>query len=160
MDPVFLLPATAWRELAVPVRRSKPYLLVYDFDGSPAIRSAAEQLAAAYGCEIVTVLKLSYGTPDAADAGPDGFLGWLAGAEYVLSNSFHATAFSLILHRPFMTYGRQEKLNSRMRDLMEIAGLSGRKRADEPADWDSVDERLKLRIAASEAYLSRVLHES
>lgn len=29
---------------------------------------------------------------------------------------------------------------------MEIAGLSGRKRADEPADWDSVDERLKLRI--------------
>ena len=78
----------------------------------------------------------------------------------MLSNSFHATAFSLVLHRPFMTYGRQEKLNSRMRDLMEIAGLSGRKRADEPADWDSVDERLKLRIAASEAYLSRVLHES
>ena len=120
----------------------------------------AEQLAAAHGCEIVTVLKLPYGTPDAADAGPDGFLGWLAGAEYVLSNSFHATAFSLILHRPFMTYGRQEKLNSRMRDLMEIAGLPGRKRADEPTDWDSVDERLKLRIAASEAYLSRVLHES
>ena len=160
MDPVFLLPAAAWRELVVPVRRSQPYLLVYDFDGSPAIRAAAEQLAAAHGCEIVTVLKLPYGTPDAADAGPDGFLGWLAGAEYVLSNSFHATAFSLILHRPFMTYGRQEKLNSRMRDLMEIAGLSGRKRADEPADWDSMDERLKLRIAASEAYLSRVLHES
>ena len=43
---------------------------------------------------------------------------------------------------------------------MEIAGLPGRKRADEPADWDRVDERLKLRIAASEAYLSRVLHES
>ena len=49
MDPVFLLPATAWRELAVPVRRSKPYLLVYDFDGSPAIRAAAEQLAALAG---------------------------------------------------------------------------------------------------------------
>ena len=32
----------------------------------------AEQLAAAHGCEIVTVLKLPYGTPDAADAGPDG----------------------------------------------------------------------------------------
>ena len=146
-----------WR---FPSGGASPYLLVYDFDGSPAIRSAAEQLAAAYGCEIVTVLKLPYGTPDAADAVPDGFLGWLAGAEYVLSNSFHATAFSPILHRPFMTYGRQEKLNSRMRDPMEIAGLSGRKRADEPADWDSVDERLKLWIAASEAYLSRVLHES
>ncbi len=160
LDPVFLLPAAAWREMAVPVRRKKPYLLVYDFDGSPAVRAAAEELAAAHGCEIVTVLKLPYGTPAAAATGPDGFLGWLAGAEYVLSNSFHATAFSLILHRPFMTYGRQEKLNSRMRDLMEIAGLSDRKRADEPIDWNSVDERLKPRIAASEAYLDRVLHES
>ena len=160
MDPVFLLPETAWRELAVPVRRRRPYVLVYDFDGSPTIRTAAEALAASHGCDIVTVLRLPYGMPEAGTAGPDGFLGWLAGAEYVLSNSFHATAFSLILHRPFMTYGRQEKLNSRMRDLMETAGLSERTCADEPMDWHGVDERLKAAVSASEAYLNRVLHGS
>lgn len=160
MDPVFLLPAEEWRRLAVSPAWRRPYILVYDFDSSPIVRAAAEELATAHGCEIVTVLKLPYGVPAAASAGPDGFLGWLAGAEYVISNSFHATAFSLILHRPFMTYGRQEKLNSRMRDLMEIAGLAGRRRADEAIDWNGVDERLKCRIDASEAYLGRVLRES
>lgn len=156
-DPVFLLSCEEWSELAVPVKRQRPYILVYDFDGAPIIRRAAEQLAEAYGCEIVTILKLPYGTPAAAKAGPDEFLGWLAGAEYVLSNSFHATAFSLILHRPFMTYGRQEKLNSRMRDLMTLVGLECRTRADEPIDWSTVDDKLQPLIAGSVAYLNEVV---
>lgn len=157
VDPVFLLSREEWSEVAVPVKRKKPYILVYDFDGSPIMRRAAEELAAAHDCEIVTLLKLDYGTPAAAHAGPDEFLGWLAGAEYVLSNSLHATAFSLIFRRPFMTYGRRETLNSRMRDLLTMAGLEARQRADEPIDWKSVEERLEPLISDSKAYLRRVL---
>lgn len=157
VDPVFLLSREEWSELAVPVKRKRPYILVYDFDGSPVMRRAAEELAAVHGCEIVTLLKLDYGTPAAAHAGPDEFLGWLAGAEYVLSNSLHATAFSLIFRRPFMTYGRRETLNSRMRDLLTMVGLEARQRADAPINWENVEERLEPVISDSMAYLRRVL---
>ena len=34
-------------------------------------------------------------------AGPAEFLQWIAGAKCVVTNSFHATAFSIILNTPF-----------------------------------------------------------
>ena len=70
---------------------------------------------------------------------------------------FHATAFSLIFHRPFMTFDRKENLNARMRDLMCLAGLDGRAAADEPVDWQAVQLRLDGKIAESKAFIDEVL---
>ena len=75
----------------------------------------------------------------------------------MLSNSFHATAFSLIFQRPFLTFDRTENLNARMRDLLALAGLEARGEADEKIDWATVQARLDEKIAASKAFIDEVL---
>ena len=156
LDPVFLLDASTWRNMASE-RPSYPYLLVYDFDGNKQIEQEAKRLAAQHKLKIVTLQKLPYADRCIRDAGPREFLSLVDGASFVLSNSFHATAFSLIFQRPFMVYDRCENINTRMRDLMVTAGLSHRSSADAPIDWTTVQMRLDKEITASKAYIDSVL---
>lgn len=157
MDPVFLLPKAAWKEIAVAPEAAKPYVLVYDFDGSDAVQCAAKRLAEKYGWQIRSIGKHSYADCCDAAVGPREFLGLVAGAQCVLSNSFHATAFSLIFQRPFLTFDRKENLNARMRDLLALAGLENRREADEEIDWTAVQARLDVQIAASKTFIDEVL---
>ena len=159
LDPVFLLPAETWRTLAIMPEEDAPYMLVYDFDGSGEIERAAKELAEKNGWQIRSLQKLPYADRCDTETGPREFLGLIAGAQCVLSNSFHATAFSLIFQRPFMTFDRKENLNARMRDLVRLAGLESHNGAEEPIDWAAVQIRLDREIAASKAYIDEVLKE-
>lgn len=157
MDPVFLLPREAWAQLAAAPKTGKPYVLVYDFDGSDAVKYTAKRLAEKYGWQIRSVGKAAYADHCDTAVGPREFLGLIAEAQCVLSNSFHATAFSLIFQRPFMTFDRKENLNARMRDLLALVGLKDRKEAEEKIDWVTVQTRLDRQIAASKAFIDEVL---
>ena len=53
------------------------------------------------------------------------FLGYMRNAEYVVSNSFHATVFSIIYHKRFCTF-KTEKSYSRMVGLLNALGLENR----------------------------------
>lgn len=156
LDPVFLLSADEWRKIAAE-KPMPPYILVYDFDGNAQIEQEAKRLAAQYSLKIAALQKLPYADICLTNAGPQEFVSLIADASYVLSNSFHATAFSLIFHRPFMVYDRKEHINTRMRDLLALVGLSGRQHADELIDWAAVQARLDQEIAASKAYITAVL---
>ena len=59
------------------------------------------------------------------DAGPKEFLGLFKYANYVVTTSFHGTAFSLIFEKPFYTLIKNYK-SQRMTDLLEMVGLSDR----------------------------------
>lgn len=157
-DPVFLLDAEIWRALAAK-KPTEPYILVYDFDGSPQIEQEARRLSSKYGWKIVAMQKLSYADRCMSDAGPREFLSLVDGAAYVLSNSFHATAFSLIFQRPFLVFDRKENINTRMHDLIESVGLSQRTHADDPIDWRAVQARLREKICDAKAYIAAVLQE-
>lgn len=157
LDPVFLLPAETWRELAAMPEEGEPYVLVYDFDGSGEIERAAKDLARKNDWQIRSLQRLPYADHCDTTAGPREFLGLIAKAQCVLSNSFHATAFSLIFQRPFLTFDRTENLNARMRDLLALAGLEARGEADEKIDWATVQARLDEKIAASKAFIDEVL---
>lgn len=51
-------------------------------------------------------------------------MGWFANAEYVLTNSFHGTAFSIIFNRKFKVELETKKnFNIRSRDLLLNCGL-------------------------------------
>ena len=55
----------------------------------------------------------------AIDAGPREFLSWIAHAAFVVTNSFHATAFSAIFEVPYATVSHSTR-NARMESLLEI----------------------------------------
>lgn len=163
LDPVFLLDREQWEVMAETLAEcKKPYLLVYDFDNSAAIRKLAERLAAEHGWAIYSIFDLPYAERCFSLCGPEAFLGLIRGAAFVLSNSFHATAFSVIFRREFAVVERTEKINTRMRDLTALLGLSDHMvSADaEPAlstDWAAAASRLSGEITRSKAYLDKVL---
>ena len=97
---------------------------------------------------------------------------WLAGiarSSFVLSDSFHGTAFALLFHRPFavrLFRGADEGMNERLRSLLDLVGLPERAFCDDelprlpslldrPVDWAAVDRRLAAARADSLAFLER-----
>ncbi len=137
-DPVFLLDREEWKRLAV-YPEEKDYILVYDFDNNPTVAAIAKALSVQTGKPIVSVFPMFDADELWDDLGPREFLGAIKNASVVISNSFHATAFSLIFNKEFYVVERREGINARMRDLLSEVGLSERMVADVPPkafiDW-------------------------
>ena len=165
LDPVFLLDRAQWEAMAEkPERCEKPYLLVYDFDNSPAVRKLAERIAAERGLHIYSVFNLPYAERCFPLCGPEAFLGLMQNAAFVLSNSFHATAFSVIFEKEFAVVERTEKINTRMRDFTAMLGLSDHMVTTETeipvgTDWTAVYRCLKNEIDHAKAYIDEVLRD-
>ena len=123
LDPVFLVEPAYWETFVKPF--TARYIFVYDFDTNATLREFALQQAKARGLQIYTVNNnIRYADKNFYLHGPDVFLSLVHGAELVLTNSFHAVAFSLIFQKPFMVFNRAEKINTRMRDLLASLDLS------------------------------------
>tara|TARA_R110002167_G_scaffold149980_4_gene343565 strand:- start:3490 stop:4605 length:1116 start_codon:yes stop_codon:yes gene_type:complete len=125
LDPVFLLKSEHWDSLITIKKESEKYIFVYDFDSNPFIQSMAENYKKKYGLKIITVNQLiKYADKNYFLEGPEKFLALVKNAEFVISNSFHAVAFSIIFKKDFVVFNRQDKINTRMRDLLASINLS------------------------------------
>ncbi len=165
MDPVFLLSAAQWREVAVSPALNEPYILCYLLGESRAHRRIAQQVARAMGCKLIVFPYINGNTFRFCDAsfgdirdmtsGPREFLGLIDGAAAVITDSFHATAFSLIFSKPFCALPRYKKAagpsNGRITDLLDAVGLQHhlsedpviiRQLLEAPVDWEGVHNRL------------------
>lgn len=148
MDPVFLLPASHWEQIAdewynnaIPKeKRSMPqgeqYILVQDFMRDDAIRRTAQRIARLTGWRIwqVSPYRLGYADRSFRTAGPEQFLWLIRNARCVVSNSFHVTAFSLIFGRDAFVVNRSDGLNNRMADILGRLDLKNRLVNDETPD--------------------------
>lgn len=158
VDPVFLLPKEAWEKLAVQPSM-QDYILVYDFDNNPKIKEIAQAISRKAGRKIVSLFPVDWADELWADAGPCEFLGAIQNAGIVLSNSFHATAFSLIFGKDFYVVNRTEGINARMKDLVGDLGLADRLICAVPTaitaiDYPNVVPLLEKKIIASKDYLT------
>ena len=133
--------------------------MVYDFDSNPQVREIAQHISCQTGKKIVSLFPSDWADATWAEVGPLEFLGAVLNADIVLSNSFHATAFSLIFQKDFYVINRTEHINTRMQDLVGDLGLSDRLISVPPEEIVPVDyavavPRLEQKIAASKAYLT------
>lgn len=128
-DPVFLIDADEWiSQIATRDGEGEKYVLVYDFECNKEIQSVAQKIARAKGLKIFSIGPwfLRYADRCYLHAGPDAFVSLVKNADCVLSNSFHATAFSFIFHRDVFVVKRADGLNTRMQDLLRRFGLQER----------------------------------
>ena len=94
---------------------------------------------------------------NAYGATPGEFLGYIKNAECVITNSFHATVFSILYQKKFCTYKTKYSF-PRMLDLLENLGLSSRIfdenfRMESSIDYQAVQARLYHMREESVAYL-------
>ncbi len=123
LDPVFLLSEKHWRSRFVH-QIDDDFILVYDFDSNPKIKEMALELKKLKGYKIYTVNdNIDYADCNFWLKGPETFLSLISQSKINLTNSFHAVAFSLIFKKQFVVVNRTEKINTRMRDLLELVGL-------------------------------------
>ena len=150
-DPVFLLTGEEWKKnLDISKKSDKRYIFVYALYGSKTLFEAAEKLAREKSCKLYIVTKLNRLSVNAdkiiRDASPEEYIGLIANAEYVLCDSFHGTAFSLILKKQFYTV-LPPKAPERITDLLSSDELKARI-IDDPsaADGRELDTSFSLQV--------------
>ena len=97
------------------------YVLVYDFYNDGRIRKIAQKIAREKKLKIHAIcpMKIPYANKNYVCSRPETFVSLIKNASYVVSNSFHGTAFAMIYGKPFEVVDRPDGLNVRMHDLLE-----------------------------------------
>lgn len=100
------------------------------------------------------------------NAGPIDFISYISYADIIITNSFHCSAFSLIMQRQFFVVPRShQKVNSRMMDLLDYVNAKDHYvtsienvSASKYIDYTIVQEQLENLIKKSREYINKVLN--
>ncbi len=172
LDPVFLTTQSNWLRLAAkPVK--KDYILFFKMGYSKTAEPAlefAKKLSEETGDELLMLWDqetwFKYrDVKHIGAAGPAEFLQWIAGAKCVVTNSFHATAFSIILNTPFYVETEIERKDRVLNILnifkLEKCGLVKGKSANglniPKIEWNVVNLLLDNERHRSLDYIDRIL---
>lgn len=174
LDPVFLLSAADWHEIVQEPHIKTPYIFCYLLGSNKEQHERAIKIAKENSCKLVTIPYLNgynqlddnFGDIQISAASPQEFLGLIENAAGVVTDSFHATAFSVIFNRPFWTLSRfknQGKTNNnhRVTDILEQSGLLNRyenssNKLSTP-DYSSANKILKVQADKSYEFLKAAL---
>lgn len=169
VDPTLLLEKEDFDALRKPTRFKEPYLLVHIIGKDRNVKSIARMMSEKLGLRIVqNRMKKQYADEMGSfgDAGPEEFIGLIEGAAFVVTNSFHATLFSIIYERNFITVPHRT-YPERMTYLLEQTGLSDHLIADASLlpedfsmpmpDYGRVKARLAKEQEASRSFLKNCL---
>lgn len=140
LDPTLLLSVEQWDELAEQPKEDQPYLFCYFLGYSAKMRRTVRGLARRLGLRLVTVphmqgaskrfyiSDIGFGDQQVYDMSPAEFIGYIRGAALVATDSFHATIFSLLYQKQFLTFGRREhsEMKRRFDALLPLFGCEDR----------------------------------
>lgn len=163
-DPTLLLDRFEWSEEIKDskVETSAPYIFCYFLGANQEARKAANVLKDKTGCKIVAIRHMDefveadefFGDDAPYNVDPNDFVKYIKDASYVLTDSFHCTAFSIQFQKKFMTFyrfaiGLKGGRNSRIDSLFNILDVPREHiyqgdimKIENPIDWTMVDERL------------------
>lgn len=162
VDPVFLISPSEWNETTIKPSRKysfakSGYILLYDFINDEKVGTFAKDCSKHTGLPIVAINDCrhnSYAMHNINNAGPLEFVQLIRNADIVISNSFHATAFSCIFGKDFYTFPLSTQQNSsRMTDLMAQLGVIDRFNPTGMSQSKCNMQLLKEQIAHSKAFL-------
>jgi exopolysaccharide biosynthesis predicted pyruvyltransferase EpsI len=154
-----------WLEVASHKYDLKNYLLVYNLNSlNTEIKRCAQTVAKEKNLKIVSVEeygKITYADVRITDAGPSEFVELFSKASFVVTNSFHATAFSLLFNVPFFSIIKN-KTASRINDVLEMVDLKDRMNPETvsevaPICWTRVNDCLSRNRNKSVDFLENSL---
>lgn len=132
IDPTFLLENHQYDELMCSeTLETEPFIFTYTMPdvSQHKVYNAAHILSEATGLKIIDAsgqpTKVNKKIADNRLCGPDEFLWYMRHADYVLTNSFHGTAFSVIMDKQFFAIPHS-KTGNRVTELLKKVGLESR----------------------------------
>ncbi|MBO4718400.1 MAG: polysaccharide pyruvyl transferase family protein [Prevotella sp.] len=181
MDPVFAFDKEQWKEM-IPEEKvyDEPYIFCYFLGANSKYRDLVREFAKQKKMKVVFLKFLdqyvecdeNFGDITPFDVDPNKFLNIIRGAEYVITDSFHGCAFSIINQKRFVVLNRYSSIsgaskNSRIDTVCENLGLEKRRVnadsditsfIDKPIAWTEVHEKLDVYRNRMWSYLKEALN--
>lgn len=164
LDPTFLLSPSDYFKYAAPPIEEAPYVFIYMLGG---------EISVSIHDIITTCKKKGYKIKYVESQGREEpeeklyptieeWLGLIQHASFVVTNSFHGMALSIINRKPFVVFpliGLMKGMNGRIFDLASKMGLSNRIFSDTlDVLWESVDwSRAEKEIEVNKSLMSEKL---
>lgn len=155
LDPTLLISKEEWIEASNMPYKEEGYIVCYQIAHSPSLAKFAEELAEKTGKKIISIqgsLRQRFNAKYIWNAGPSEYVGLIQNADYVVTNSFHGTAFSINLNKKFFTelLPSFEKTSSRLENILDTFDLRSRQIVDgkndnmlADIDYDTVNKKLE-----------------
>lgn len=183
LDPTLLFSELEWSEI-IPEKRiiKEKYIFCYFLGVNKNHREMASLIKEKYGYKIVALQHLDeyvnkdnlYADITPYDIGPGEFINLIKNAEYICTDSFHGTCFSILNHKKFLVFNRfigenSQSTNSRIDSLLNMLNLESRRvtdilmseklieKMDGKIDYNIVDEILENEREKSILYLKEAL---
>lgn len=176
LDPTLLLSREDYLELIAQENISKrsPQLMAYVLDKTQAKQGAISQVSEALRLPIFAPMPpknyLMDRTAKREECSFPSVATWLSGfrdAEYVITDSFHGTVFSIIFQKPFVAIGNAGRGMPRFSSLLKQFGLEERLVIDnltdipmlleKPIDWTQVNTIWRREVAKGKTFLKNTL---
>ena len=139
-DPTLLLTQKQWMKLIGDKSIVKErYIFCYFLGNNPLSRDCVKKLSKITGLKIAALQQLDMYIEDDSrfadialyDVDPAGFVNLIKNAEFVCTDSFHGTVFSIIFHKRFFSFRRFVKkttmsTNNRIDSMLNVLGAGER----------------------------------
>lgn len=179
LDPTLLLHRRDWETLRseAKIKIGEPYIFCYLLGKNQEHRQCIMDYAKRKRLKIVNIQHFAgYCKADASfadynlyGASPQDFIKLISEANYVCTDSFHCTAFSVQYHKDFSVFHRFKKndkasTNTRIYSILEQLGLQNRIVEDgkdvklDTINYEDVDRRLTELRKVSEVYMNDCLN--
>lgn len=161
-DPVFLLSKEDWSRFCYPINRSKKYILYYNLLTSKEGDALVKMLKQKWGYDVVEVtggvrtIKIGKRYVQTADAFE--FISFIKDAEFVVTSSFHGTAFSIIFEKQFYATGFGQRVG-RVKSLLSLLHIEERLISDvtclpdKRIEYNMVSEAMNDLLLVSKNYI-------
>lgn len=171
IDPTLMLDSKEWSKYASKRLISKPYILVYlpyNTIDKELVYKTVRKISKTRELEVVTFSwnwdKDVFADTTERFCNPGDFLSLMLNADYIITNSFHGTAFSIGLNKQFYVY-MPSKFTSRIESLLKIVALENRvldkeitsEQMDSIIDYSNVNEILAAERQKAKNYLTESL---
>lgn len=152
LDPTLLLQRNQWEKIIEkPQKHNKNFLLLYQVNRNREICELAEIIAKEMGCDIVRITNdLSekyWGKGFKYLPSPAEFIWYFQNSDYIITDSFHGTCFSIIFEKQFVDV-LPELYSERITSVLKLVKLENRiyteksgvndivKALNSPIDWN------------------------
>lgn len=139
----------------------KPFAAVYILDGNESVSRKVNNL-----CMALNLERYDIGSRrDGKYPSVENWLAGISGASYVITDSFHGTAFSLIFHKPFVILENSTRGNDRILSLLNAVGAKDRLIGGDvielpvsaTTDWDAITAKMSSWRKRSVDFLKNAL---
>lgn len=178
-DPVFLLSSEAWHKLSERSKLKLPkkyiliYILTYSFNPYPEILKVIKDVKEKFNLPVVFIntslkhiLQIKP-NKNIFTASIFDFIKLFENASYILTTSFHGTAFSLIFKKQFLSIVGDKKTDGRIRDLLNSLEINSycdlktynRETLNKKIDYEMIEDNFNSFVEKSKNFLKGNLED-